>query len=438
MWYDPNTDRVRRGKKSWHTCPGALRDVLCAIETLQPAANCTGAQAVCVLWVSGTVRLCIDAQALAVLCQDHILQQLWDFCLRQAKQCAAIYNYCEPTLPRQVVDRLWWREQMEASRSEFTSVLCGVGASPYLQTHLHFMSDDITVFCLPEQSWLWRFHGFSDVRRHEGLQTLSAGLCVTRDTVILDDADWLICQSNLPVVQLPHNVHKVWMTCLSTDTPSFHWWPRFAAWAQLPQSVNFKEWMKRSWRHTRPRQVHNTACSPQHVLLTPNFDYGLTQWVTLKHPLLPQSFTQHLGMPHPDHTEVCPICVHNTVDVMLGACSHSCCLDCFRRCIKQNARCMFCRAPIESPIFYNMVTAWAKPCLARDTTVFVANASNMLPRCFVEWITRLRGPGMVVTNIWEARAVLRARPDIDTWAIAGADIPTWLADLLQDDFVGGD
>lgn len=120
---------------------------------------------------------------------------------------------------------------------------------------------------------------------------------------------------------------------------------------------------------------------------------------------------------------------------------------------------MFCRGPIVNPIFYNAVTALSDKLLTKpadlaiktnqdrdaesvvaadNTIVFVAPARGVLPPCFIEWIQRQRGPNMVVSNIWEARTALRTHPHIDTWAIAGPDIPAWLADLLQGDFVGSD
>lgn len=420
VWCD--TGKVRRGNKTWHGCPDALRDVLAALETLQPDKPGTDA-AVC-LYIGGVVRLCVNPTLLSTLCQEYVSRQLWKACLQKAQRCSQIYNYaCD--MPKQLptVDRAWWRTQVAVPTP---SVLCGTAASAYLQSHLDLVTT--TVFCRPEQAWLWRFHGFEDVRPHaqEPHTALS--------TVVLDDADWLAAQATLMPVCLPQHVGKVWMTCLAAEPPPFQLWPRFAAWAQLPAGSDHSHWIREAWRSTRPRALH--AHSPQRILVAPKFE--LSRWVETKHPMFPQCFTQHL-CPHPDHAEVCGICMHSAVDVLLGACGHSCCLTCFRNCVKQNARCMFCRGAIVAPTFYNAIVAWADARVAQDSSVvFVMPAPGALPRCFVEWVNRQRGAGFVVSDIWEARAALRTHPDITTWAIAGGDIPAWLADLLQNDFEGTD
>jgi hypothetical protein len=427
VWYDHATDHVRRGKKKWHSCPDALKDVLHALATLEePGKN--GDAAVCLL-VGGVIQLCVNPPLLAALCQEYVCRQLWEACLHKARLCAAIFNY-RSDMPKKLptVDRMWWRWQTTGAKSASPAVLCGTGAAAYLQAHLR--PTMTTVFCRPEQAWLWRFHGFGDVRPHSH----AADHTAMGSVVVLDDADWLVTQSGLAEAPLPQSVGKVWLTCLASSTPPFQMWPCFAAWAQLPAHGNHSEWIREAWRAARPRALHGQ--SPQRIIVSPKFE--LSQWVETKHRLLPQCFTQHLCL-HPDHPEVCSICMHSAVDVLLGACGHSCCLACFQHCIKRDARCMFCRSAIVSPTFYNTVVAWADARVAQDSSVvFVAPASGALPRCFVEWVNRQRGPGMVVSDIWEARAALRTYPGITTWAIAGDDIPAWLDDLLQGDFVGGD
>lgn len=406
---------VRSDVGVWSTCPCLVSDV---VERCTPERGL-----VCVAKIAKT-----DSEQITTVwvCEtrfrgEWLESQLRKSILDDAAKTANRFNLYNPDeLKKKEVTRAWLRKTM-------TGVRVVSGAHSLFLLSSQCQSNDCVVFCFEARKWQWQITGLKTVSYCNKLETYK-----NLKTVILDDIDALFedpRRSHLASTFLNSfsdlgNKQTVWALRASRAFPPFITWVRYMNLARVNSMTDF---MCSAWRWTRLR---NRPMVPT-IQLRGGVD-KMAQIGKLQDGSrwLPIGIPQHL-QPMPD-VQRCTICMDRMCNVIMSACRHMFCEQCFWaniRASKGNA-CMLCRCKTPIVHQYNsfeFTLPLLKEWMDGTTPVFFVDTRHVLPAAFLELIQRRK-----VITLHEARDVMRRHVNT-RWVIVDDAPPEWLNEIFLTD-----
>lgn len=397
---------------AWSTCPCLVSQVI---------ERCTEERGlVCVAKIAKG-----DSEQVATvwICEtknrgEWLDTQLRKSILDSAAKTALRFNLYNPDeLKRKEITRCWLRIPRASVRV--------INGAHSLFLLLSQRQSNCVVFCFEQRRWQWEAAGFTTIMYNSRI-----GDGKVYETLILDDIDALfedarwgrLASTFLDQFSNFGKKQNVWALRASRAFPPFITWVRYMNLARVSSMADF---ISSDWRWTRARQCK--------VVPTIQLQGGvdkMAQIGTLKDGSrwLPVGIPQHLH-PMPDQ-ERCTICMNRMCNVIMSACRHIFCEQCFWanvRASRGNA-CMLCRC--KTPIIhqYNSIE-FTSPKLREwmegTVPVFFVDTHHVLPEAFVEYMQR-----RVVTTLHEARNVLHRHVNT-RWVIVDNEPPEWLHEVIN-------